>query len=146
MSYQQKLAKLTKNYLTAKELRKFLGLTERQYRKLLSTATNVVESKMCSSQWNDIEFSKVPSLAHSRYKRAFSVNCENYNQYIENQMKYILMMWMRLCHLSRKGYYDCAQLDSLENCIGNKITSYDTSGSMITRYFGLYCADKNLRK
>lgn len=56
----------------AEELRKFLGLTPRSYRKLLVGLSNTVETQMCARQWNEINFSHVPSLAMSRYTKAFN--------------------------------------------------------------------------
>jgi hypothetical protein len=70
-----------KGYLASK-IRDFMGLTHKEYRMLLVSATSVVETKMCSKDWQSIEFSKVPSLAMSRYTRAFSVNGnENWHKY-----------------------------------------------------------------
>lgn len=60
----------------AVEFRKFLGLSPRQYRKLLVKLTKVVETQMCQKQWSDINFSHVPSLAMSRYTKAFGRNAE----------------------------------------------------------------------
>lgn len=55
----------------AVELRKAWKMTAKQYRKFLVAATNVVETQMCSGNWNEIEFSKVPSVAMSKYNAAF---------------------------------------------------------------------------
>lgn len=72
----------------AVELTKFLELTPRQYRKLLVGLTNVVESKMCAKQWNDINFSHVPSLASARYQKAFGRNAKDaYSAYIAELKK-----------------------------------------------------------
>ena len=54
------------------ELRNFLKLTPKQYRKLLVNLTNVVESQMCHKEWDQIEYSHVPSLASIRYAKAFN--------------------------------------------------------------------------
>lgn len=53
------------------ELRNFMGLSPKQYRKLLVRLTNVVETRMCARNWNEINFSHVPSVAMSRYMTAF---------------------------------------------------------------------------
>lgn len=58
----------------AAELRAFLGLTPKGYRKTLVNLTNVVETKMCARQWDTINFSHVPSQAMSRYMTAFHRN------------------------------------------------------------------------
>jgi hypothetical protein len=55
----------------AADLRSFLGLSPKQYRKLLVKLTNVVETDMCAQNWNEINFSHVPSVAMSRYMTAF---------------------------------------------------------------------------
>lgn len=66
----------------ANELRKYLGWTPKFYRKRLVELTNVVETQMCAKNWDAIDFSKIPSLAHARYKQAFSRNAaEAYSQY-----------------------------------------------------------------
>lgn len=70
------------------KLRTLWGMTPKQYRKTLVTATNVVEQKMCAKQWNDIEFSHVPSVAASRYNAAFFRNAaESYKAYKEALVK-----------------------------------------------------------
>jgi hypothetical protein len=70
------------------ELRKALGLTPREYRKLLSATTNVVESQMCAKTWNEINFSHVPSLASARYQKAFGRNAgEAYSAYLRELQK-----------------------------------------------------------
>lgn len=67
----------------ARELMKFLGLTPRNYRKLLASVTTT-ETLMCAKEFNKIEFSKVPSLASSRYRKAFLKNAkENYETYVQ---------------------------------------------------------------
>lgn len=55
-------------------LRKHFKMSPKEYRKLLVTNTNVVESNMCSKNWSDINYSHVPSLAMSRYTTAFNRN------------------------------------------------------------------------
>lgn len=55
-------------------LREAFGLTPKQYRKLLVGLTNVVETKMCAKDWASIEYGKIPSLASSRYRKAFARN------------------------------------------------------------------------
>ncbi len=51
-----------------------LGLTEREYRKVLSnlrTHINIVEKAMCSKEWSAIDYSKLPSRAAFMYRKAF---------------------------------------------------------------------------
>jgi hypothetical protein len=58
----------------ANGLRKFFKYTPKQYRKMLVDLTNVVESKMCAGEWESIDYSKLPSLASSRYQKTFNRN------------------------------------------------------------------------
>jgi hypothetical protein len=72
----------------AMELRKHLGLSPRGYRKLVVSLTQVVETQMCSKQWDSINFSHVPSLASARYQKAFGRNApESYSAYIQELQK-----------------------------------------------------------
>lgn len=72
----------------AHELRKTLGLSPKDYRKMLASLTNVVESQMCAKEWNKINFSHVPSLASSRYQKAFGRNAgEAYAAYLRELQK-----------------------------------------------------------
>lgn len=67
----------------ANVIRKKLGLTPKEYRKLLVKNTQVVESKMCAKEWNLIDYSGVPSVAAARYQKAFiKSDLERYTQYI----------------------------------------------------------------
>lgn len=60
-----------------------LGLTQKQWRKLVVSMSNTVEQKMCAKKWDDIDFGKLPSLASARYQKAFMKNAEaRYNEYI----------------------------------------------------------------
>ena len=63
-------------------IRRYLKLSPKQYRKLLVGLTNVVETKMCAKNWSSIEYSKLPSLASSRYQKTFMKNDEErYEEY-----------------------------------------------------------------
>jgi hypothetical protein len=58
----------------AVELREFLGWSPKFYRKRLVELTKVVEQQMCAKEFDKINFSHVPSLAMSRYSKAFGKN------------------------------------------------------------------------
>ena len=58
----------------ALELRAFLGWSPKFYRKRLVELTKVVETQMCAKEFDSINFSHVPSLAMSRYSKAFGKN------------------------------------------------------------------------
>ena len=65
----------------AATLREKLGWTPKYYRKRLVELTNVVESQMCSKQWDEINFNHVPSVASSRYKKAFARHTPKYAEW-----------------------------------------------------------------
>lgn len=72
----------------AVELTKFLGLSPKAYRKLVVGLTSVVETQMCAKNWNEINFSHVPSVASARYQKAFGRNAkEAYSAYIRELQK-----------------------------------------------------------
>lgn len=66
----------------ANKLRKAMDLSPKRYRKTLVANTAVVEQAMCAGNWDEINFSHVPSLAASRYQKAFGRNAtEAYEAY-----------------------------------------------------------------
>tara|TARA_Y100000034_G_scaffold33707_1_gene41230 strand:- start:1944 stop:3443 length:1500 start_codon:yes stop_codon:yes gene_type:complete len=68
----------------AKKIRKFLKMTPKEYRKMLVRNTSVVETKMCDSQWDEINYSHVPSQAMAKYRKAFLRNDEErFSDFIE---------------------------------------------------------------
>lgn len=59
----------------ANTFRKYLGMTHKQYRKMLSILReriNIVERLMSENRWDEIEFDKIPSKAGLIYKNAFA--------------------------------------------------------------------------
>ena len=58
----------------ALELRNYLGLSNKEYRKMLSKLRayiGIVENKTCANRWDEIDYEAVPSKANLRYKDAF---------------------------------------------------------------------------
>lgn len=67
----------------AAQIRKALGLSAPEWRKLVVSMSNTVEQKMCAKKWDDIDFGKIPSLAGARLQKAFMRNAEaRYKEYI----------------------------------------------------------------
>jgi len=135
---------------TSLELRKFLKLNPKEYRKLLVNLTNVVETQMCAKDWNSINFSHVPSVAAARYKNAFYRNAEEaYTAYVQSLVNgkttvnasavypYDILKGL-VCTAGNTDFCN-AQLDlvvkqweALENFVGdaNVLAIVDVSGSM----------------
>lgn len=151
------------------ELRTFLGLTPKTYRKTLVGLTNVVETAMCAKNYDAVDYSHVPSLAMSRYMKAFHKNDqERFVAYREALVKgetkvnasavYPYDVIKSLRFGGDKAVCD-EQWKALPDYIDdtNILPMVDVSGSMgccaggnpnlscmdVALSLGLYCADKN---
>jgi hypothetical protein len=71
----------------AREIREFFGMSPKFYRKSLVEMTKVVEQEMCAKEWDEINFSHVPSVAAARYKKAFFRNTPKYAEYVNALVK-----------------------------------------------------------
>ena len=73
---------------TVSKLCKILGMSKKEYRKagtFMRGYLNIVEAKMCGKEWEEIDFSKVPSRAMNIYKKAYSKHqTERFGKYIED--------------------------------------------------------------
>jgi len=58
----------------ASALRKHMGLSPKEYRKMLVENSNTVEQLMCAKEYSKIDYSKLPSKAMSDYMKAFYKN------------------------------------------------------------------------
>ena len=69
--------------------RKALGLSHKQYRKILSdlrTRINIVEKLMSEGKWEQIEYAKLPSKAGLIYRNAFARrDAERYEEFINSK-------------------------------------------------------------
>lgn len=69
--------------------RKALGLSHKQYRKILSdlrTRINIVEKLMSEGKWEQIEYAKLPSKAGLIYRNAFARrDAERYTEFINSK-------------------------------------------------------------
>jgi len=151
----------------ANELRNAFGWTPKFYRKRLVELTHVVEQAMCAKKWDTINFEHVPSLAMSRYMKAFHKNAgEAFLAYKEKLVKgeakinasavYPYDVIKSLRAGSNKDVCD-KQWQSLPDYMDdqNVLPMVDVSGSMtasvsgttsaldVAVSLGLYCADKN---
>ncbi len=86
----------------ARKICKLMELTPRKYRLMLSKLRkylNVVEVKMCSNQWENIDYSRVPSLANLKYKNAFLRHDEDRRrEYLESVSKGISNFNMKVAN------------------------------------------------
>ena len=153
---------------TAVELRKFMGLTPKGYRKTLVTLTKVVETAMCAQDWSNINYSHVPSVAAARYQKAFgrhdSIGYGAYKAKLvtgEAKINASAVYPYNVIQSIKAGDKDVAkaQWEALPNYIGDELVlpMCDVSGSMsqpvggnknltcmdVCISLGLYLADKN---
>lgn len=155
---------------TAVKLRNYLKMTPKQYRKTLVNLTKVVESQMCAQEWDKIEFEKVPSLAMTRYNKAFKRNCEtHFSEYVEALKKGKAKVNTNAVYpydiLKKKNEAGVSRdlIISMWNALPdftngrNIFPVVDVSGSMyvpvgknnnlscidVALSLGIYCADKN---
>lgn len=158
----------------ALELRTFLGWSPKYYRKRLVELTKVVETQMCAKQWDEINFSHVPSLAMSRYSKAFGKNASDSFTEFKTKLKsgdksvkvnagavYPYDITKNVKY-GDSGLAD-EQWKALPNFIGDAMVlpMCDVSGSMsspaggygskstvtcmdVSISLGLYCSDKNV--
>jgi hypothetical protein len=152
----------------AVELRNHATMSPKQWRTTIVGLTKVVETQMCARDWNNINFSHVPSLAAARYQKAFNRNAaEAYAKYKESlatgtaKINAAAVYPHDVVRSIGVGDKDVAkaQWEALPNYMtdANVLPMVDVSGSMCTPVggnrnlqcidisvaLGLYCADKN---
>ena len=74
----------SRSRMLAHSVRNMLGLTSRQYRKALSKLReriNVLERLMSLNKWEEINFSKIPSIAGMQYSSCFANRPETSSAY-----------------------------------------------------------------
>lgn len=128
---------------------KHFKVTPRKYRTTLSklrAALNVVETKMSSGKWSDINFSTVPSKANLVYKKAFSKHEPvRYTEFIQavksGEVKMnagTLYPYEIIRDIENGGYGDKNVIDAIWNSLPdylkdnphNALVLPDVSGSM----------------
>ena len=74
-----------------KQFAKRMNLSEKEYRVMLSNLRkkiDLVEHKMCSNNWSEIDYSKVPSKAGLMYRKSFMKHdVERYHQFMLSAVK-----------------------------------------------------------
>ena len=153
----------------AHAVRKYLGLTPKQYRKTLSILReriNVLERLMSSNQWQKIEFDKIPSRAGLIYKNAFArrdILKAEYEHFMRDKSTKVNAKDLYPHEIAHRAFYTDSSdevnrlalqkyWDNLPNYYGNKeengIAVVDVSGSMsgqpmeVAVSMGAYIAEK----
>ena len=150
------------NNFAAKYRNRF-KLTPKQYRQLIVENTKVVETQMCSKEWSEIEYSKIPSVAFSKYRKAWKRNdAERFSKFIadvtEGKEKIkASVIFPHDIYRSFKTGGDEASINAQWKCLPNYLENSkerilpvcDISGSMsglpmdISVSLGIYFSERN---
>lgn len=128
-------------------VRKAMELKVGDFRRLLAAlrVPHIVEHKMCTGQWKEIEYPKVPSVAMSRYAKAFlEHDPEGFAEFKEAvkkgevEIKAGVLFPHDCVRLAKNGDKETAdlQFDAMPNFMPDDeriIMLCDTSGSMVAR-------------
>ena len=149
----------------AREIREFFGMTPKQYRKSLVALTKVVETQMCSNDWDNINFNHVPSQAARIYKKAFNRHSVKFAEYVQklvsgdktvkvnagaifphDVLKGVVSAYGSKSYNKTELDHITAQWDALPNYVGdaNIMPIVDVSGSMTCpagKNTGVTCLD-----
>ena len=153
----------------ARAIRKSLGITSKQYRKILSWGReriNVLERLMSSNQWDKISFDHIPSRAGLIYKNAFArrdILKAKYEHFMQDKSTKVNAKDLYPHEIAHRAFYTDSSdevnrlalqkyWDNLPNYYGNKeengIAVVDVSGSMsgqpmeVAVSMGAYIAEK----
>lgn len=153
----------------ARAIRKSLGITSKQYRKLLSWGReriNVLERLMSSNQWDKIKWDKIPSRAGLIYKNAFArrdILKAEYEHFMRDKSTKVNAKDLYPHEIAHRAFHTDSSdevnrlvlqkyWDNLPNYYGNKeengIAVVDVSGSMsgqpmeVAVSMGAYIAEK----
>lgn len=144
-------------------MHRYLKITPKEFRKKLVSMTKVVETQMCSKQWTEIPYEKVPSIAMNKYRNAFlKHDPARMNSYIEDvhagkaKINASVLFPHLLYQAINKGQDERAveaQWISLPDYMGNSteriLPVCDVSGSMsgtpmdVSVSLGLYISERN---
>ena len=151
----------------ANTIRKHLKLDPKSYRKLLVEHSQTVEQQMCAGEWTEVVYSKVPSQAMHKYRKAFFRNDQTrFNQFIarvkkgEDKINAGAIFPYQLYQAMAPDLYEkklpdhiVAQWNALPNYMEGStqrlLPVCDTSGSMtgipmdVSISLGLYIAERN---
>ena len=154
---------------SAKKLAKYIGVSHKDYRKMLSLLRkhlNVVEVDMSAKNWSNINYEHVPAKAMLRYKNAFNKNDTSRFQDYVNALSnpnsttkinastlYPFDIVNKVFHLSENDPVLDAQWKALPDYFGDKFDNAlvvcDTSGSMygtpinVAIGLSMYLAERN---
>lgn len=147
-------------------LRKYLKMTHKEYRKMLSvlrSRINVVEKLMSENRWDEIEFDKIPSKAGLMYRNAFAhrdIIAKKYENFTKDKSTSVNTAALYPYEIVKKAIY-CSgtdieilnkywdnQVDVLKGKPCKMLCVCDTSASMrgtpinVAIGLSMYCAER----
>ena len=150
-------------------IRKSLGLTPKEYRKLVVSLSQTVEQLMCAKEFEGINYEHVPSVAMNKYRKAFHRNDPTrFVEYIGNVKKGVAKMCAGAIYpyqLFDAFYRSTSEIDTqaieaqwyslpnyMEGAKERLLPMVDTSGSMamydalparVAWSMGIYISERN---
>lgn len=146
-------------------LRVHFKMSLAQFRHFIVKKTQVVETQICKKEWNEIEYSSVPSIANLRYKEIFmKYDNERYKDYIKSVLEgknkinssvlFPNQIFHKWCISLRKDYDTIKALwdnlpNYMEDCTERILPVCDVSGSMngtpmeVSIALGCYISERN---
>jgi len=151
------------------KIRKYLGLTPKDYRKLVVSLSQTVEQLMCAKEFEGINYEHVPSVAMNKYRKAFHRNDPTrFVEYIGNVKKGVAKMCAGAIYpyqLYDAMYRSTSEIDTqaveaqwyslpnyMEGAKERLLPMIDTSGSMamydalparVAWSMGIYISERN---
>ena len=143
-------------------MHKYLKITPKEFRKILVSMTNVVETHLCNKDYQAIDYAKVPSVAMNMYKPTFySKDRVRFDKYIsdvqagKSKINASVLFPHQVLQGLRRDNVDVAQAqwDALPNYMEGSseriLPVCDVSGSMmglpmeVSVALGLYISERN---
>lgn len=145
------------------KMRNHLGLTPKEFRKLIVSRSNTVEQKLCANKTDEINYSHVPSIAMNIYRKTFfEKDKDRYQAYIDSVLEgktkinaSVLFPHQLVQAYAKKEHSSSimAQWEALPNYMEGSteriIPVCDVSGSMkglpmeVSIGLGLYISERN---
>lgn len=108
------------------KVREYLGMTHKQYRKVLAalrTRINIVEKLMSENRWDEIEFDKIPSRAGLIYKNAFArrdMIAKKYEAFVKDEKTKVNASVLNPVDIAARAFRDHHSYEDPERIALNK--------------------------
>ena len=150
----------------ARAIRDELGITNAEYRQLVKNNSSTVEQIMCSKDWENIDYTQVPSVAMRKYSKAFRKNdSQRFEDFLDDPDKKINTsvnyphevirharvdvgvgdkMWANLPEFTDPGQYFLSVVDVSGSMTWHQIDKAGSQPIDVALALGLYLAERNV--